>query len=148
MDIDKQLLNALVSAKKLTDAQSQDVTFNALNTGKSVEEILLNRRLVTAEDIFQAKASVYAVPYISLIGRGISPDLLALIPEPVARKYTVIPFEQDKKSGKLFVAMKDPSDLPVIEFLEQKSGKTIAPYLAKEAEIIVFALQEDFSVFL
>lgn len=135
MDIDKQLLTALVASSKLTDAQAQEITFTALNTGKPIEELLLKRHLVSPDDIYQAKAVVYAVPFISLAGRGISPDLLSLIPEPVARKYTVIPFDQDKKTGKLFVAMKDPLDLPLIEFMEQKSGKSITAYLAKDDEI-------------
>jgi len=135
MYIDKQLTDALVSSKLLTDAQAQEVTFSALNTGMPIEDILLKRRMVTPDDIYHAKAKVYAVPFVTLVGRGISPDVLSFIPEPVAKKYLVFPFDVDKKTGKLFVAMKDPLDLPLIEFLEQKSGKSVTAYLAKEDEI-------------
>ncbi len=69
------------------------------------------------------------------MGIGISPEILTYIPEPVARKYKLIPFDLDKKTDKLKIAMSEPHDLPLIEFLEQKSGKSIIPYLAKLSEI-------------
>lgn len=144
MDIDQKILPLLVSRGVISDKVASEVKLSSINTGKSVVDILLGKHLVSEDDLLSARAEVYNLPYISLVGLGISPELLALIPESVARKYKLVPFEIAKESGKLKVAMKDPLDLPLIEFLEQKSGKSIIPYLAKESEIMD-KIEEEYS---
>jgi len=144
MDIDKKILPLLVARGVISEKIASEVNISSMNTGKSVTEILLDKHLVNEDDLLSARAQVYNLPYISLVGLGISPELLALIPESVARKYKLIPFELDKDSAKLKVAMTDPLDLPLVEFLEQKSGKSIIPYLAKESEIME-KIEEEYS---
>lgn len=136
MDKDQELLDILISKGIISPQTAGEVKLSAINSGKSVVEILLSKNLVRDDDILSAKAQIYHVPYLTLVGKGISPEILTLIPESVARKYKLIPFDLDKKTDKLKVAMADPLDLPLIEFLEQKSGKSLVPYLAKEIEIL------------
>ena len=136
MDTDQQLLNILVSQENITSETASEVKLSAINSGRTIVDILIQKNLVPEDIILATKAQIDHVPYITLSGRGISPEILTFIPEPVARKYKLIPFEYDKKTDKLKIAMKEPRDLPVIEFLEQKSGKSIVPYLAKESEIL------------
>ena len=102
---------------------------------KTIENILLKKRIVDETGLLQARAKVLNVPYIELRTRGISPDILNNVPEPVARKYHVIPFDLNRADGILSVAMRDPLDITIIEFLEKKSGKKIAPYFADPADI-------------
>lgn len=145
MDIDQKILPILISKGIITSQIADEVKLSSINTGRSAIEILFKKNLVTEDEITIAKAQVYHVPYISLIGLGISPEILSLIPEPVARKYKLIPFELDRKTDKLKVAMVDPLDLSLIEFLEQKSGKSIISYLAKESEVME-KIEEEYSV--
>jgi type IV pilus assembly protein PilB len=144
MDIDKKILSLLVARGIISDKIASEINVSSMNAGKSAIDILLDKHLVNEDDLLSARAAVYNLPYISLVGLGISPELLALIPESVARKYKLIPFELDKDSAKLKVAMTDPLDLPLVEFLEQKSGKSIIPYLAKESEIME-KIEEEYS---
>lgn len=136
MEIDQKILDSLVEKGLLTRQIADELKLSSINSGTSIIAILQQKSLVSEDDLLAAKAAAYHVPFISLIGRGISPEILTFIPEPVARKYRIIPFELDKKLNKLRVAMTDPLDLPVIEFLEAKSGKSILAYLAKETEIV------------
>jgi len=144
MEIDQKILDFLVEKGIISEKLKEEVNLSSINSGISVVEILQKKNLVSEDDLLAAKANAYHVPFISLAGRGISPDILTLIPESVARKYKLVPFELDREKNKLKVAMIDPLDLPIIEFLEQKSGKGILAYLAKEAEIIQ-KIDEEYS---
>lgn len=135
MDKNQKLLECLVAAGKLTEVQAQELKILALTRNISVEDHLLAQNLLQKHDILQAKAEMYKIPFISLVGRGVSPDILTFVPEPVARKYKVMPFDLDKQKKILSVAMADPLDLPLIEFLEEKSGYTISANFCDGAEI-------------
>lgn len=135
MNVDQKILNLLIEKEKITAKVADEIKLNSLNTDRPVVEILLKKNIVSEDDIFAARASVYKVPMVTLSGRGISPEIFTLIPESVARKYQLIPFDLDKQNNKLHVAMLDPLDLPLLEFLEQKSGKSVVAYLAREADI-------------
>lgn len=133
----QSLLEVLVSQKRLTADQAEKTKTESVNTGRSIEEIVLRSRLATEVEVTRAKASLYNVPFIELLGRAISPEVLNLIPEPVARRYTIIPFEYDATHNLLSVAMVDPLDLQVVEFLEQKAGKRIKPTIALKDDILL-----------
>lgn len=136
MDIGQKILNYLVDGGDLTAPQAEEVKQESLNSDTPIVAVLRKKQLVAEDKILHSYAKAMKVDYVFLAGRGISPDILTLIPESVARKNKLIPFELNKTYDKLSIAMTDPLNLPLIEFLEQKSGKTIIPYLAKEEEII------------
>lgn len=135
MENDQKILDFLVAKGLITQQTADEVKTSAINTTTPVFDILQRKNLVSADSLAEAKAAALHVPFISLTGHGISPEILSFIPEPVARKYNLVPFEYDKKTNKLKVAMLDPLNLPVIEFLEQKSGREIVAYLATDTEI-------------
>ena len=144
MDFDQKLLTLFVEKGTISQEVAGEIKQTAITGGRTVSDILLSKHIITEDDLFSAKAEIYHVLFVTLTGKGISPEILTLIPESVAKKYKLIPFELDKKSAKLFVAMSDPLDLPLIEFLEQKSGKAIVPYLARESEILE-KIDEEYS---
>ena len=115
----QDLLSSLVVNKKISFDSAEEVRVEALNSGDSEESILKRKRMVTDEDIARARAESLGIPFISLTGRPISPDIVSLIPEPVARRYTLVPFELDRKNNTVSVAMLDPLDFQVLEFLEK-----------------------------
>ena len=144
MELEQKIIASLVATGKITAEIAEEVRLTAINSGSKPTDILLSKHLISEDDILAAKAQSMNMSFVTLEGRGISPEILNYIPEPVARKYKLMPFDLDKKSGKLFVAMIDPLDLPLIEFLEQKSGKPILSYLAKESDI-VSKIEEEYS---
>jgi len=131
----QQLIDILVNQKTITPDLANQVKIEAINKGLSPEEILEQKYKIPKEKILQAKAKVLGIAYIDLSQKGISPEVLNFIPEPVARRYTLIPYDLDIKKDILKVAMADPLDFQVIEFLEKKAGKKISAALAWEDEI-------------
>jgi len=133
LETQKGVEDILYEEKKLTPDQLSAIKFEHINTGRAVEDIIAERGYVSPEDLVAARGKLLGIPYIKLGGRSIKTELLDLIPEPVARKYCLIPFE--KETGTLKVAMKDPLDLQVIEFLEKRSKLKVKPYIAEESDI-------------
>lgn len=106
----------------------------AINSGKPTERIITERNLVPQDKLLEAKAQMLGFPFVHLSNKGIAPEVLNLVPEPVARRYRLIPY--DKQNGRLLVAMVDPLDLQVIQFIEKKSGMPIQPSMALPDEIL------------
>ncbi len=132
----RQLLDALVSAGKLTSDQAETINTESISTGEPVEDILKRKRMASETDISQARAKMLGIPFVTLASRAMNPDVVGLIPEPVARRYTLAPFAFDAKTNELSVAMLDPLDFQIIEFLEKKSGKSIKPFMAMKDDIL------------
>ncbi len=113
--------------------QLSAIRLESINTGQPLEKILMQYQ-IPADKIIQAKAQILSVPYIKLEGKAIAADILNLVPEAAARRYTIIPF--DKKEDELYVAMADPLDIQITEFVEKRSGFRVKPFLALPEDII------------
>lgn len=126
----------------LTQDQISAIKLESINLGKPTEKIIMEHNLVSADKMVEAKAVLLNVPFARLENIGISAEVLNLIPEPVARRYHLIPF--DIKDGQLHVAMEDPLDIQVIQFIEDKSGMRIKPFVGLPQEIIK-AINDQYS---
>src|SRR5438132_1370242 len=103
----------------LTEQQVSSLKLESINSGQPIDRIILQHNLVTLDRITQAKAQLLNVPFIKLEGKAIAADVLNLIPEAAARRYKLIPFE--KTRDELSVAMADPLDIQIIQFVEKRS---------------------------
>lgn len=117
----------------LTADQLSSIKLETVNTGQSAEQVIQKHQMVPQGRLLSARAQLLGVPFITLEGKAISSDVLNYIPESVAGHYRLVPF--DKKGDKLFVAMADPLDLQVIQFIEKKAGLFVKPYLAAPEDI-------------
>ncbi len=140
----QSILTALVADGRLPQAQADAVMTESLSTGAPAEDILVKKRMVTETDLAKAKAKALNVPFVTLAGRAIAPAIVNYISEPVARRYVLIPFEFDAQDNELSVAMIDPLDFQIIEFIEKKSGKRIHPFMALKDDIMA-AIEETYS---
>lgn len=126
----------------LTSDQLSAIKLENLNSDKPVDKIILQHNLIPADKIIQAKAQILNVPYIKLEGKAIAVDVLNLIPEAAARRYIIIPF--DRKDDELFVAMADPLDIQITQFIEKRANLQVKSYLA-QAEDILKAISDQYS---
>lgn len=137
MDAASQTIaDVLLSSHQLTQDAYALAKLESANTGKPIENILVEKNIVTSEDISRAKAALLGISYIDITTEAIDPTALTLVPEPVARRYMVLPFKYVKDTNTLSLAMADPANLEAIEFIRQKSGAVIVPYGADGAKII------------
>ena len=118
----------------LRPEQISQIKLESINSGQPPEKIIMEHNFVSPDRIAQARAILIGVPFLRLEGKAISSEILNLVPEPVARRYRLIPFEKD--GDKLLVAMADPLDLQVVEFIEKKSGMKVKRFLSMPDEIL------------
>lgn len=137
-------LDALYEKQRLTAAQIEALRSEALSSGKSYEELISDSDLLTEAEINQAKAEYNHLGYIDLTQVGINPEALGLLDESIAKRYKVLPFAIDKESDVLKVAMLDPLNLTIIEFLKQKSNHNVEAYYA-DTEVLERLIVDRYS---
>lgn len=125
---DVLLQNALIS-----ESQHKAITDEKIKTGKSSEEIILSNGLVEESALQKIKADIIGIPYVEPIELVIKPEAIQLIQEATARKYRLIPFDKDATT--ISVAMTDPEDLLIIQYIERSTNLTVKPFLAASKSI-------------
>lgn len=125
----KSIEDVLFEQKKITADNRSLVKLESVNTGKTPEEIIKEHNFVSSEDLIAAKGFLLGIPFFNPVSKPITSEVLSLIPEPVARRYVLIPFDLSN-DGILSVAMADPLDLQVVEFVERKSGKRVKTFIS------------------
>jgi type IV pilus assembly protein PilB len=118
----------------ITQEQLSKIKLEALNSDKSVESIVLENGWATEEQLVQTQAELIGVPYIDLSNTNIASEILNYIPEPIARRYQLIPLKLENDT--LNIAMVDPLDSQVIQFIEQKTGFKVQPYISTQNTIV------------
>lgn len=131
----QEILSFLVADHRLTQGDADAITTESLSSGEPIETILKRKRLVTEVELSGARARSLGIPFVTLAGKAIAPDVINYIPEPVIRRYVLVPFQFDTSTNELSVAMVDPLDFQVIEFLEKKSGKKVRAFMAVKDDI-------------
>lgn len=126
----------------LKPEQVSAIKLESINSGQSAEKIIMEHNFATNEQLVQARSQQLGIPFIRLENKAISPEVLNLIPEAVARRYKLIPFAREADA--VLVAMADPLDLQVIQFIEKKSGMKIRRYMGLEEDILK-AISDQYS---
>ena len=118
----------LIDADLISVAQFDACVQQAEESGQRVEEVLVSRKFVDAEQILKLKAYILGIPFVNLEKENIRANVLHLIPEPIARTNNIVAFR--KNGNFLEVAMLDPEDLRVIELIKKTTGLSILPRMA------------------
>jgi len=130
------IADILVDTGFLTQDKAKAVNLEHVNTGKPLKEIILEHNFANKEQVAKAEAQIYNIPFIAAPNeKAVSPEGLSLIPRSVAERYNLIPFDYDRNTNELSVAMANPLDLEVIEFIEKKAGAKIKPFMATDEKI-------------
>ena len=138
----KNLREILLEKGLIDQEKVEEIKLRQLKTGETEEEVIKALRLVPDVDLVKAKADFLRVPFVDLETIGFSPEALTLVPESVARKYKIVPYNLDTKNKILSVAMVNPLDLETIEFLEKKTSLKISVAIALEKQIVSFVKEK------
>ncbi len=95
--------------------------------------LLKEKGILNELECTKAIAASLGYPFIDLTKEKISEEILNVIPEQVAKKSEVIVFDRDVDTLK--VAMKNPDDMQMIDFLKKKTNLDIMPYVTTNDSI-------------
>ena len=141
---EKEIEDILFEQGKLAKDKVSMIKMEAINTGKQPEDIILEHSFANPEDIAAARAVLLGIGFYDPTSKPIPADILSKIPEPVSRRYTLLPFQFEPATNILSVAMADPLDLQVVEFIERKSAARVKPFISTPS-LINQAIAEQYS---
>lgn len=104
------------------------------HTGKKIGEILVSKGIIKEEDILGALEFQLGIPHMNLEEYNIDYHIASLVPESLARRYTVIAVGMEE--DKLKVAMKDPLNIFALDDLKLSTKREIMPIIASEKGIL------------
>lgn len=123
----KQLKAFLLDSGLVNEEQFDEALKKAEKTNQKVGDVLVSEGFIAQNNLAKMEAYILGIPFINLEKATISPEILKIIPEPIARSHNIVAF---KKSGSdLEVAMLNPEDLSTVEFIKKKANLRILPRL-------------------
>jgi len=134
MRVEPQQLKAfLLDAGLVSEEKFEQSLKKAVKSQKKLEDILISEGLITQPQLIKLEAYILGIPFVNLEKETIDPEILKIIPEPIAKKNNIVAFQ--KKGKELEAAMLDPEDLRTIEFIQKKAGLRILPRLTTPESI-------------
>jgi type IV pilus assembly protein PilB len=111
------LLGALLLREGLvTSEQLEAALLEQQRVSKRLGEILVDQGVVSSRQIAQALAAQYGLDFVDLADIVPQDEAVARVPEPMARRYQVLPL-QVLDDGYLLVALADPTAVTSAAFV-------------------------------
>lgn len=127
-------IKALVIKTGLTNEKTlQDLVDFAKSSNVSLVDALIEKDVISDENLGILIADFLHIPFIILSKLSIPEDVFRIVPEKIARKHKVIPFEKSKEGLK--IATIDPRKTEILQAISKKTGLKVIPYLTTERDI-------------
>lgn len=123
----------LVQTGQITVAQLEEALAEHRRTKERLGTILVRKGYISEQRLIETLEFQLGVPHVILAKRKIDPDIVALVPEHIARKYRVFPVE--KQGKRLVLAMLDPTDVYAIDELRLTLNYEIQPVIVSEEDM-------------
>jgi len=134
MKITEQFLKKILVDTELISLKNFNLVKKEAEQKKEPLDIaIVEKGLVSDEELAQVVADEIGFPFINLKKLRIKKEVVSIVPEIVARKQKVIVFDKTKEGIKL--AMADPENLEIREFIERKTGENVIPYFATKINL-------------
>lgn len=134
MRITSQQLETFLKDAGSIPAPSLEAALAEAKEGKKdLGPILLEKKLISEVDLQKTYAYILGIPFVDLTKDMIPLETLQVVPELIAKKYSIVAFE--KNGTNLKVAMLNPDDLQTIDFIKKKAGLKIIPCLTSKESI-------------
>ncbi len=124
---DKQLKAFLLDFGLVDEKIIDKAIIEAKKLNKRLSDFLVERGIVKEDRMIRLKAYILGIPFVDLTKEKVDPDILNIIPEPIAKAHNIVAFR--RKGNNLEVAMVDPEDIETIEFIRKKSNLNVLPRL-------------------
>jgi len=134
MHVESSQLKSFLEDSDFIDIKKLDAAFIESEKKKVyLGELLLKKDLISEMNLKRMHAYILGIPFVDLEKKEIPKKVLQIISESVAKKNKVIVFKKD--GDKLRVAMLDPGNIQIIDYLKKKTGFEIIPCLTTEKSI-------------
>ena len=133
VDDNSSLFEALKELDFIPENRLKELYETSQKDNIPLERLIIENDLMPDVELGKIIADLIGIPLVQLSQESISRDVLTIIPSVYARKIHVISYKQDEKA--LYIAMNDPGDNQIAQFLEKKTGLPIVVRFATERDI-------------
>ena len=135
LNLSRRLAELLVQEKQISTAQLKEALEAQREKGEKLGTVLISKGFITEEKILQFLSAQCDISYITLSGMpDISPEVIAAVPETIARQHTLIPF--NRTNNAITIAVADPLNVLILDDLKMMTGCDVKAALASETEIL------------
>lgn len=132
---DRALERLLLDKQKSTAEQMTELKNEAVSTGKSLQEVIITRNIVSDDELTRLYAERVGIPFVAINPKDVTKDIISAIPERIARQYTAVVYKIDD-DGTHHLALADPDDLQSIDFIQKYTGTKVVIYAATQDNIL------------
>src|SRR5579862_2766756 len=132
----RKMLGQTLAAKGLIPQAAIDAIIEqqkASGTRKLLGEMLVEQGLISEEQLCETLAECYGVPYAKVSPKICDPRVMDLLPRDFLEKHTVLPMFL--VNGLLTIAICEPSNLFLIEEIQQHTGHAVQVVAATSRDI-------------
>ncbi|MDA3840167.1 MAG: GspE/PulE family protein [Patescibacteria group bacterium] len=129
----EQLKEILNKFEVVPESEFDKYLAEAKNVRKNVVNYLIEKKIISPTVLYESIANFFKIPFIDLKNQTIRKDVLFVIPESIASSHNIIAFDSDTKELK--IAVTDPEDLEIFEFLRKKTSLELKIHLTTPENI-------------
>lgn len=128
-----QIIDIFKRSGTLNDVTAEELLEEALNSGREIDEIMIEQSIVTPGEFSQIIAAELGIDAVDLAGFEPVPALLHLVPAGMARLHQVIPLTA---SGNILtVALGNPFDTQALDDLRFTLNREIVQMVAPRRQV-------------
>ncbi len=131
--LSKPLGQLLVESKRITSEQLEEALSRHWRSSSRLGQVLLEMNLIDTETLSRFLSDQLGVPYLKVGEQSPTEELKGEFPAEWLQENGVFPVE--KKGRVLSLAMINPLDRKIIEWIEKKTGCEVQPFLTMEKEL-------------
>ncbi|MBD3306491.1 hypothetical protein GF339_08815 [candidate division KSB3 bacterium] len=130
--MEDKVLKLLRDDQVITEEQFQQVVQECEHADVSFDVALERLGILTEDQLLEFLSGKFRIPVVDWDAYAADQELLALIPEAVALKYTVFPLvlERGKRQNKITLAVADPTNVSAIDDIRFMTSGIVRPELA------------------
>ncbi len=135
LGLPRRLAALLVSQGLITQKKLDEALEIQSKTGEKLGSVLTSKGFLTEKQFLSFLGDQCGIRYVSLAEFSFPDDVLAFIPESIARQHMLIPCQRSEDNV-LTIAVSDPLNVMVLDDLKMMTGSEISVVLASETEIL------------
>ncbi len=129
----RRLGDIVVDAMWVPRSVVEEMVDEARSMGRPIGQLLLDRNLITSEQLGQAIAERFGLPYLSIRQAEVDMRAAMLVDAQTARRLRSLPVAFDDET--LVVAMVDPGNIVALDDIAMLTGQRVRPIVVSEDDI-------------
>ncbi|MFZ4631693.1 MAG: GspE/PulE family protein [Patescibacteria group bacterium] len=132
---EEKLKELLLNSDLITEKVFEDAKAEAFRSGQKIADVLVGREEISEDFLLELLAPYFNVPIINLKKVIIPAEALGLLPEAFVKSNSAVIFEYNQAAKTAKIAMLNPLDLEIINFIRAKYDLWLDVYLTSSTSL-------------